>query len=257
MADATKSVRDGALHVFTDDGRLVYGRLTIDHLAAVGKAFGFDVDTPWQDLPAKARKVVMHGSGKQTFEFRWKRQGAMSTTTGSDRIAFPGLIGHLERVYRPSRARHLDRFRAASPCGECGGARLGPSARAVRFQGRTLPEVLDLAVADALAWCRSLQLAGNAARIGRDIVQEIDRRLVFLDDVGLGYLTLSRRAPTLSGGESQRIRLAAQVGAGLRGILYVLDEPSIGLHARDQERLLRTLEALRDRGNTVLVVEHD
>jgi excinuclease ABC subunit A len=257
VADATKSVRDGALHVFTDDGRLVYGRLTIDHLAAVGKAFGFDVDTPWQDLPAKARKVVMHGSGKQTFEFRWKRQGAMSTTTGSDRIAFPGLIGHLERVYRPSRARHLDRFRAASPCSECGGARLGPSARAVRFQGRTLPEVLDLAVADALGWCRSLQLAGNAARIGRDIVQEIERRLVFLVDVGLGYLTLSRRAPTLSGGESQRIRLAAQVGAGLRGILYVLDEPSIGLHARDQERLLRTLEALRDRGNTVLVVEHD
>ena len=257
VADAGKSVRDGALHVFTDDGRLVYGRLTIDHLAAVGKAFGFDVDTPWQDLPAKARKVVMHGSGKQTFEFRWKRQGAMSTTTGSDRIAFPGLIGHLERVYRPSRARHLDRFRAAAPCSDCGGARLGAAGRAVRFQGRTLPEVLDLSVADALTWTRGLRLAGNAARIGRDILQEIERRLLFLVDVGLGYLTLSRRAPTLSGGESQRIRLAAQVGAGLRGILYVLDEPSIGLHARDQQRLLRTLEALRDRGNTVVVVEHD
>jgi excinuclease ABC subunit A len=257
VRDATKSVRDGALHVFTDDGRLVYGRLTFDHLAAVGKAFGFDVDTPWQDLPAKARKVVMHGSGSQTFEFRWKRQGAMSTTTGSDRIAFPGLIGHLERVYRPARARHLDRFRAAAPCSDCGGARIGPAGRAVRFQGRSLPEILDLSVGDALAWARAVELTGNAAKIGRDILQEIERRLVFLVDVGLGYLTLSRRAPTLSGGESQRIRLAAQVGAGLRGILYVLDEPSIGLHARDQERLLRTLEALRDRGNTVLVVEHD
>jgi excinuclease ABC subunit A len=257
VRDATKSIRDGALHVFTDEGRLVYGRLTLDHLAEVGRAFGFDLDTPWQKLSAKARRVVLDGSGGQTFEFRWRREGALTTTSGSDRIAFPGLLGHLEKVYRPSRARHLDRFRAAVTCTDCQGTRLCAAARAVRFQDRALTDVLDLPVQDALVWARGVALTGNALQIGRDILAEIERRLSFLQDVGLGYLTLSRRAATLSGGESQRIRLAAQVGAGLRGILYVLDEPSIGLHARDQDRLLRTLEALRDRGNTVLVVEHD
>ncbi|MBL8733810.1 MAG: excinuclease ABC subunit UvrA, partial [Planctomycetes bacterium] len=257
VRDASKSIRDGALHVFTDDGRIVYGRLTFDHLAAVGKKLGFDLDTPWQKLSAKAKKVILHGSGAQKFEFHWQRKTAMFTTTGSDTIAFPGLLGHLGSVYRPSRARHLDRFRAAVPCADCGGTRLSAAARAVRFQQQALPEVLALSVGDALAWARAVQLTGNAQRIGTDILQEVVRRLTFLCDVGLDYLTLDRRAPTLSGGESQRIRLAAQVGAGLRGILYVLDEPSIGLHARDQERLLRTLEALRDRGNTVVVVEHD
>jgi len=257
VADPAKSLRDGALHVFTDEGRLVYGRLTLEHLAAVGRAFGFDLDTPWQRLPAKAKKVVLHGSGSQKFDFRWQRTSAMFTTSGSDRIAFPGVLGHLEAVYRPSRARHLDRFRAAVRCPDCNGTRLSAAARAVTFEGRSLPEVLALSVDEALAWVRAIRLTGNAERIGRDIRQEIERRLLFLADVGLGYLTLERRAPTLSGGESQRIRLAAQVGAGLRGILYVLDEPSIGLHSRDQERLLRTLLALRDRGNTVVVVEHD
>ncbi len=257
VADPKKTLRQGALHAFTEEGKLVYGRLTLDHLAEVGRAFGFDLDTPWHKLSAKAKKVVLHGSGGQTFDFRWKRQGAMFTTTGSDRIAFPGVIGHLESVYRPSRARHLDRFRAAVPCAACDGTRLGPAARAVTFQGRSLPSVLLLPVDAALEWARGVRLQGNAERIGHEILKEVVRRLTFLSDVGLGYLTLARRAPTLSGGESQRIRLAAQVGAGLRGILYVLDEPSIGLHARDQERLLRTLEALRDRGNTVVVVEHD
>jgi excinuclease ABC subunit A len=257
VRDGTKSIRDGALHVFTDEGRLVYGRLTIDHLQEVGRSFGFDVDTPWCKLSAKAKKVVLHGSGSQKFEFRWKRQGATYATTGSDRIAFPGVLGHLQDVYRPSRARHLDRFRASVPCPDCGGSRLSAAARAVTFQGQPIPDVLKLSVDGALQWVRGVTLAGNALQIGREILAEIERRLVFLADVGLGYLSLDRRAPTLSGGESQRIRLAAQVGAGLRGILYVLDEPSIGLHARDQERLLRTLEALRDRGNTVVVVEHD
>jgi excinuclease ABC subunit A len=257
VKDGSKTVREGALHAFTDEGKLVYGKLTIDHLAAVAKAFGFDVDTPWNKLAQKHKKIVLYGSGSQTFEFRWKRESAMFSTTGSDRIAFPGILGHLENVYRPSRARHLDRFRASVPCSDCGGARLSAAARAVSFQGQSLPEVLRLSIDDALAWVGNCKLAGNAERIGREILQEIARRLQFLTDVGLGYLTIERRAATLSGGESQRIRLAAQVGAGLRGILYVLDEPSIGLHARDQERLLRTLEALRDRGNTVVVVEHD
>ncbi|HEB54098.1 MAG TPA: excinuclease ABC subunit A, partial [bacterium] len=219
--------------------------------------FGFDVDTPWKKLAKKAQRIVLHGSGRKKFEFRWQRKTATFTTSGSDRIAFPGLLGHLEKVYRPSRARHLDRFRAATACPECDGARLSAVARAVRFDGRSLPEVLELSIDEALAWVRQVELTGNARKIGADILKEVERRLGFLADVGLGYLTLARRAATLSGGESQRIRLAAQVGAGLRGILYVLDEPSIGLHSRDQERLLKTLLALRDRGNTVVVVEHD
>ena len=255
--DPNKSLREGALHVFNDEGRLVYGRLTIDHLQGVLEAFGADVDTPWRKLGKRAQRVVLHGSGSKKFEFKWRRESATFSSSGSEKIAFPGVLGHLEKVYRPSRARHLDRFRAATACPECNGARICAAARAVRFTGQTLPEVLALSVDDALAWTRSVELQGNDLRIGRDILKEIDRRLTFLVDVGLGYLTLDRRAATLSGGESQRIRLAAQVGAGLRGILYVLDEPSIGLHARDQQRLLRTLEALRDRGNTVVVVEHD
>ena len=255
--DPDKSIRDGALHVFTDQGRIVYGRLTIEHLAEVAKAFKFSVDTPWKKLKKSAQKIVLRGSGKQKFEFSWQRKSKLFTSSGSDRVAFPGVLGHLENVYRPSRARHLDRFRASTNCPDCEGARISAAARAVTFQGQSLPEVLAQSVDNALAWVQAIKLTGNAQKIGCDIVIEIERRLVFLADVGLGYLTLSRRAKTLSGGESQRIRLAAQVGAGLRGILYVLDEPSIGLHSRDQRRLLKTLEALRDRGNTVVVVEHD
>src|SRR5262249_51441193 len=143
------------------------------------------------------------------------------------------------------------------PCPECQGTRLGPVGRSVRFLGKTLPETVALPIGDALQWASSIELQGNQLAIGKEPLREIVQRLSFLDEVGLGYLTLERKADTLSGGESQRIRLAAQVGAGLRGILYVLDEPSIGLHAVDQARLLATLKALRDRGNSVLVVEHD
>ncbi len=257
VADADQSLRQGALSVFTPEGKLVYSSLTLEHLAMVAKAFGFDLDTPWRALTQKAKNVVLHGSGSKTFEFRWQKKSAMFETSGMDRIAFPGVLPHLERIYRPSRTRHLDRYRASVPCPDCNGTRLSAAARAVTFQERALPAILELPVGEALAWVRAVELAGNELVIGREIVREVERRLAFLDEVGLGYLTLARRARTLSGGESQRIRLAAQVGAGLRGILYVLDEPSIGLHARDQERLLRTLLALRDRGNTLVVVEHD
>ncbi|MSR37636.1 MAG: excinuclease ABC subunit UvrA [Planctomycetes bacterium] len=257
VADPDKSVRDGALSVFTDAGKLVYSRLTLDHFEIVARTFGFRLDTPWRAMPAKAKQIVLYGSGTRTFEFRWQKQSAMFQTSGMDRIAFPGIVPHLESAYRPSRARHLDRFRASVSCPDCKGARLCAAARAVAFEGRALSTILALPVLQALTWVRGVSLRGNALQIGREILREIERRLTFLEDVGLGYLTLSRGARTLSGGELQRIRLAAQVGAGLRGILYVLDEPSIGLHSRDQERLLRTLIALRDRGNTVVVVEHD
>ncbi|MFO1051965.1 MAG: excinuclease ABC subunit UvrA [Planctomycetota bacterium] len=257
VRDASASLRGLALHGFTEDGKLAYGRLDLDHIAQVAEAYDFDLDTPWKKLPPKARKVVLHGSGTKTFEFRWARQSRTIKSSGKLRVPFPGLIPHLESVYGPATARHLDRYRRAQACPECGGARLNAAARHVRFEGLTLPHTLAWPIAQALHWFSSLTLSGNRARIAEEILREIRFRLTFLDSVGLGYLTLDRRANTLSGGESQRIRLAAQVGAGLRGVLYVLDEPSIGLHPRDQGRLLQTLFALRDRGNTVCVVEHD
>ncbi len=257
VADAAKTIRDGALHGITADGRLAYGRLGLQHLEQVAEAFDFDLDTPWRDLTKKQKRVVLRGSGNTRFEFRWQKRGRNYSTTGRDRRAFPGLIPHLESVYGPGTRRHLDRFRASSLCPDCEGARLNAIARSVTFAERSLPEVLAWPLGEARRFFDELSLSGNEAVIARDIVRELSFRLRFLDEVGLGYLTLDRRANTLSGGESQRIRLAAQVGAGLRGILYVLDEPSIGLHARDQARLLGTLRALRDRGNSVLVVEHD
>jgi excinuclease ABC subunit A len=257
VRDASATLRDFALFGFTDDGKVVYGRWTLDHLEQVGTAFGFDLDTPWRSLGKRAQRVVLHGSKDREFEFRWSRSGANHTTRGRHRAPFPGLIPHLESVHGPATSRHLDRFRRAQPCPACGGERLNPAARAVEFEGLRYPQLMAWSIADALAWTGKLKLAGNRKVIADEILREIAFRLTFLEQVGLGYLTLGRRANTLSGGESQRIRLAAQVGAGLRGILYVLDEPSIGLHPRDQSRLLATLFALRDRGNTVCVVEHD
>jgi len=257
VRDASLSLAEGALHVITDEGRLVYSNYSLEHFALVGKEFGFDLTTAWKALSVKARKVILHGSGKTTFRFAWQRQGAKWTAEGSEQRAFPGVVPHLKRIYSPGKARHLDRYQAQTACPACDGERLGPVGRSVTFHGKRLPEVLAAPVADTLAFFSGLRLQGNAAVVGEEITREVLDRLHFLHEVGLGYLTLERRADTLSGGEAQRIRLAAQVGSGLRGVLYVLDEPSIGLHARDQDRLLATLRALRDRGNTVCVVEHD
>ncbi len=225
VAEPQKSLQDGALPLFTKDGRLIYSRFTLAQLGKLGEEDGFDLETPWNRLTAAARRFLLHGSGRKAGGVRGSRRWAKDPEAAAAGLAFPGLLGYLRTIYRSSRSRHLDRFRGATPCPECEGARLGPAARAVFFAGRRLHEVLDLSVVDALAFAEGVQLAGNALVIGRDVLAEIVRRLRFLNDVGLGYLTLSRRARTLSGGESQRIRLAAQVGAGLRGILYVLDEP--------------------------------
>ncbi len=257
VPDPDLSPREGGLLCITGEGRLAYSQLTLDHLDTVAAEYGFDMDTPWRALSAAQKRVMLHGTGKKKFEFVWRRQGRGYSARGKDRKAFPGVIAHLEKVYRGATARHLDRFRASTACPECDGRRLNDAACAVRFDGHSLPEVSAWSVAEARAFFDDLELTGNALAIGREVVRAIQQRLQFLDEVGLSYLTLDRRADTLSGGESQRIRLAAQVGSGLRGVLYVLDEPSIGLHARDHERLLGTLAALRDRGNTVCVVEHD
>lgn len=257
VRDPALSPRDGGLACITAEGRLAYSRFSLDHLDQVAEEYGFDMATPWRKLTARQRKVMLHGTADKEFDFRWRKSGNWYSAKGRDRRSYPGVIPHLERVYRNATARHLDRFRASTSCPECDGTRLNGSARSVLFDGHDLPTILGWPVARVRAFFDELELEGNAARIGVEIVRSIRQRLMFLDEVGLAYLTLDRRANTLSGGESQRIRLAAQVGSGLRGILYVLDEPSIGLHSRDHTRLLRTLGALRDRGNTVCVVEHD
>ncbi len=257
VRDAALSLEDGALACFTPAGKLAYGRLDLSHVSQVGEAYGFDLQTPWRKFTATQKKVMLYGSGKRKFQFAWRRQGQSYVSQGSEKVPFPGVLPHLHAVYRHATARHLDRFRSSQDCPGCDGARINAIACAVRFGEYNLPDILAWSVREALDYFAALQLQGNQLKVGKEILLAIQQRLHFLDSVGLGYLTLDRRANTLSGGESQRIRLAAQVGSGLRGILYVLDEPSIGLHSRDQTQLLGTLQELRDRGNTVCVVEHD
>ncbi|MEE2888419.1 MAG: excinuclease ABC subunit UvrA, partial [Planctomycetota bacterium] len=257
VRDRNASLRDGAVAAFTAEGKLAYGRITMEHMEMVARDHGFDVDTAWKDLKPSHKRVVMRGSGRKKYEFAWRRHGEHYVAEGSDQRAFPGVLPHLESVYRNATARHLDRFRAATVCGSCAGTRLNPVANSVTFAGNNLPTWTGWSVDQAAAYFSGLELTGKQHQIGVEILIAVETRLRFLLEVGLGYLTLDRRASSLSGGESQRIRLAAQVGSGLRGILYVLDEPSIGLHPRDQDRLLGSLGNLRDRGNTVCVVEHD
>jgi excinuclease ABC subunit A len=223
---------------------------------AVAEHYGFDVETAWVDLSETARQVVLYGSGKDKLKLRLPHEG------GSGKLRpFEGIIPNLERRYRETDSttvrEELARYLSHHPCPACHGARLSEAARHVFVADRNLPSLCALPVGECLAWFEGLILPGRRGEIGARINQEIATRLRFLTDVGLDYLTLARSAETLSGGEGQRIRLASQIGAGLVGVMYILDEPSIGLHQRDNARLLKTLTHLRDIGNTVIVVEHD
>nr|WP_298724296.1 excinuclease ABC subunit UvrA [uncultured Steroidobacter sp.] len=227
-------------------------------MQSLAKHYKFDVEAPWEDLPAKCRKVVLYGSGEEKIDFKYvNAQGG--TLRRSHK--WEGVIPNLERRYRETESvavrEELAKYLSNQPCPDCGGTRLNRAARNVFVAERTLPDLAKLAVADALSFSSELQLEGWRGEIAGKIVKEIGERLRFLSDVGLDYLTLDRSADTLSGGEAQRIRLASQIGSGLVGCMYILDEPSIGLHQRDNDRLLLTLNRLRDLGNTVLVVEHD
>ncbi|MCB1555054.1 MAG: excinuclease ABC subunit UvrA [Xanthomonadales bacterium] len=227
-------------------------------IMSLARHYGFDVDTPWQDLAQPVRDAVLQGSGKQQIEFSYLTEtGRQTKRTHS----FEGILPNLERRYRetesPMVREELSKFISQQPCPACEGQRLNASARHVHVDGRNLPSVTALPVDETLALFEQLTLPGWRGEIALKIVKEIRERLRFLVDVGLDYLTLDRQADSLSGGEAQRIRLASQIGAGLVGVMYVLDEPSIGLHQRDNERLLGTLVRLRDLGNTVIVVEHD
>ena len=225
---------------------------------SLARHFDFDVEMPWEDLTESVRKVILGGSGFESIEFSYFNEHGRSV---KKRHPFEGIVNNMKRRYRETESNavreELARYISTQPCPDCHGTRLNEAARHVFVDEHSLPAVTAMAVEHSLAFFEHLELPGKQGKIAAKIVKEINDRLRFLVNVGLNYLTLDRSAETLSGGEAQRIRLASQIGAGLVGVMYVLDEPSIGLHQRDNERLLKTLTYLRDLGNTVIVVEHD
>jgi excinuclease ABC subunit A len=226
-------------------------------IQALAKHYGFDVDTPFEELPGKIRNIVLYGSGDEIIEFRYFGESGVQKR----RHPFAGIIPNLERRYRETDSRivreELSKYISQKPCTACKGQRLNQEARHVFVAETNLPSITAWPIERCLQFFKQLELDGRRGEIAKKIVKEVHERLRFLVNVGLDYLTLDRKADTLSGGEAQRIRLASQIGAGLVGVMYILDEPSIGLHQRDNERLLATLKRLRDLGNTVIVVEHD
>jgi excinuclease ABC subunit A len=257
VPDRTRSLADGAVYPWARTGASSpYYEQT---LAALSRHFGVSMATPWEELPKRVQDAILFGTGEEEVEFFYE-DGARRYRVAKP---FEGVIRNIERRWRETDSdwvrEELARYQGAHPCKACGGYRLKPQALAVKIGGKHIGEVCDLSIREANAWFAELpnKLTKKQNEIAVRILKEIRERLRFLVDVGLDYLTLSRSSGTLSGGESQRIRLASQIGSGLTGVLYVLDEPSIGLHQRDNARLIDTLKALRDLGNTVLVVEHD
>ncbi|MGC2457958.1 MAG: excinuclease ABC subunit UvrA [Gallionellaceae bacterium] len=227
-------------------------------LNSLAKHYDFELDRPFESLPEKIQQILLYGSGREEISFRYLNERGKPTLRDH---AFEGIVNNLERRYResdsPTVREELAKYLNTCPCPECKGTRLRLEARHVRVSDKTIYELSALPLKQSLAFFQQVQLAGHKQAIAEKIVQEIASRLTFLNNVGLQYLSLDRSAETLSGGEAQRIRLASQIGSGLTGVMYVLDEPSIGLHQRDNDRLLDTLKRLRDMGNSVIVVEHD
>ena len=252
--DEKLTLREGGLNAMGFDGA---GGMASQYLKAMGKKYGFTLDTPVGQLKEDARQAILYGTGAEKLEIEYEgARGMMSYST-----SFEGVIPTMERRYRETASEGMraayEEYMAEELCPACRGQRLKPEARAVTVGGKSLPEVSGMSITDCREFFRDLQLEGSRAVIASRILKEIDARLGFLADVGLGYLDLARAAGTLSGGEAQRIRLATQIGSALMGVLYVLDEPSIGLHQRDNAKLIATLKKMRDLGNTVIVVEHD
>ncbi|MCL9780516.1 excinuclease ABC subunit UvrA [Vibrio sp. S4M6] len=253
IQDESLSLADGAIRGW-DKKNYYYFQM----LKSLAEHYGFDINAPFKKLPKKIQQVLLTGSGRTDVEFKYVND------RGDVRLKkhpFEGILNTLERRYRDTESNSvredLVKYISTKTCSSCNGSRLRLEARNVFIQDTTLPDIVELSIAEALAFFKDLTLQGQRAQIAEKVMKEINDRLHFLVNVGLNYLNLSRSAETLSGGEAQRIRLASQIGAGLVGVMYVLDEPSIGLHQRDNERLLQTLIHLRDLGNTVLVVEHD
>ena len=253
ITDGSLTLAEGAIRGW--DRRNFYYFQMLSSLAA---HYGFEVETPYHDLAPEHQQVLMRGSGDDVIDFHFLNDRGDTVTR---RHPFEGILPNMERRYRETESamvrEDLARFLSSQPCPDCQGTRLKPEARSVFINGTNLPTVSAMTITGAARYFAELQLQGNRAAIAEKILKELQDRLKFLIDVGLNYLTLNRSADTLSGGEAQRIRLASQIGAGLVGVMYILDEPSIGLHQRDNDRLLGTLKRLRDMGNTVIVVEHD
>ena len=254
--DERLSLREGALTAAGFNTGEENG-IAAQYFSALGDKYGFSMDTPVEEISREGMDALLYGTGKDKIEITYEgARGMSSYTTG-----FEGIIPTLERRYRETSSDAMkqmyEEYMVEEVCPECGGQRLKPESRAVTVGGKSLPEVSGMSILEAREFFRGLRLEGSSAIVAKQILKEIDARLGFLGDVGLGYLTLARGAGTLSGGEAQRIRLATQIGSALMGVMYILDEPSIGLHQRDNAKLITTLQRMRDLGNTVIVVEHD
>ncbi|MFN7956166.1 MAG: excinuclease ABC subunit UvrA [bacterium] len=256
VPDPKRSLAAGAIAPWqrkNEDGSSAYAGV----IEGLAKHLGFDPQTPWNALPAKIRKGILHGTGPEEIEFVYRTSRSETTY----RKAWDGVIPSLEARYRQTESEwmreEIERFMTIRPCTQCNGARLRPESLAVKIAGKSIRDVESLSIGAAREFLTGLDLEPRDRAVAERIVKEVGERLRFLTDVGIDYLSLDRAAASLSGGEAQRIRLATQIGSALSGVLYVLDEPSIGLHPRDNDRLIRTLERLRDLGNTVVVVEHD
>ena len=255
IPDEAATLRGGAIAPWAKSTSPYY----LQTLEALGKAYGFKVADRWRDIPEEARNAILHGTGDRKVTFRYQDGLRAYDTTKT----FEGVVPNLQRRWKETESawarEEIERYMSATPCPACAGYRLKPEALAVKIAGLHIGEITAMSIRKAVDWFEQLpaSLTAKQNEIATRILKEIRERLRFLNDVGLDYLTLARNSGTLSGGESQRIRLASQIGSGLTGVLYVLDEPSIGLHQRDNSRLLDTLKHLRDLGNTVIVVEHD
>jgi excinuclease ABC subunit A len=254
VPDPDLSLAEGAIPMWASNRMRYYHRL----LRALADHLGFDIDTPWKDLPKKIQNVVLYGLGDEKITVSYRnRFGRQRRWQATYEGAIPFLNRRHESAESDGAREYYQEYMAEVPCDDCGGARLNPIARAVTIAGKAIHEVADMSLGESHAFFDDLQLSERDAAIAERVLKEVKARLRFLLDVGLDYLTLSRSAATLAGGEAQRIRLATQIGSGLVGVLYILDEPSIGLHQRDNQRLIETLIRLRDLGNTLIVVEHD
>jgi excinuclease ABC subunit A len=253
VVDASLALSEGAIRGW--DRRNIY---YFQMLSSLAKQFDFSIEKPFEKLSRKNQNIILRGSGKDVVDFRYVNDRGDTVIRSHP---FEGILPNLERRYRETESNHvreeLAKYLSSQSCPDCGGTRLKRDARHVLIKGNNLPEITGMTVSLAAEYFNKLKLSGKRAKIAEKILKELQDRLKFLVDVGLNYLTLNRSADTLSGGEAQRIRLASQIGAGLVGVMYILDEPSIGLHQRDNNRLLKTLFHLRDLGNTVIVVEHD
>ncbi|MGH2869261.1 MAG: excinuclease ABC subunit UvrA, partial [Solirubrobacteraceae bacterium] len=254
VPDPTLSIGEGAIAPWAVSASNYYDQLT----EALAERYEVDLDTAWQDLPDESRDFFLYGTGGERVQISYRNRFGRRRSYAT---RFEGIVPNLERRYRETDSdfsrEKIEEYMTLRPCPDCKGARLRPESRAVLVAETPLHEFAALSARRALDWVRGLDLDEHDRRIARLVLREIEERLQFLDNVGVGYLSMERAAATLSGGEAQRIRLATQIGSSLVGVLYILDEPSIGLHQRDNEKLIATLERLRDLGNTVLVVEHD